>query len=89
MFTPFLVKVALIFLQKRDNWKEGLREAFLHFPLVIPMKNSYHTYQLYTVKYSDPMSISSLTNIENLKMVAGKLTLIEAFLVRNNHILVV
>ena len=85
MFTPFLLEVILIFLQKRDNWRDGLKKAFLYFPLVVPVKNTYHAYQLYEIKYSDPMSSVSRNKIEKIQMVAGKLTMTEAFTVRNKH----
>ena len=60
-------------------------EAFVHFPLVVPVRNTYHTYQMYEIEYSDPMSSKSLDLIEKIKMVGGKLTMTEAFTVRNNH----
>ena len=47
------------------------------------MTNTYYTYKMYEVKYSDPMPISSLTLLEELKMKAGTLTLTEAFMVGN------
>ena len=83
MFSPLLLHFIVIFLDSKDNWKVGLKNSLRHFPLVIPLTNTYHTYQLYEVEYADKMPIRSLTIIENLKMVAGKLTLTEAFMVRN------
>ena len=92
MFTPFLLEISkwvvLIFLKKGDNWKEGLREAFVHFPLVVPLVNTGRTYRLCFIEYADPMSSVSLDEIEKIKMVAGKLTTTEAFTVRNNHSLI-
>ena len=86
MFGPFLMHLTVIFLDGKKDWKVGLKEAFVHFPLVIPLTNSYHAYQMYGIEYTDPMTILSLTLIEDIKMVSGKLTLVEAFLVRNKHI---
>ena len=83
MFNPFIIEVILIFLKNRENKKEALQEACLHFPLVVPLVNTWRTYQLMKIKYSDPMSIRSLTEIEAIKMVAGNLILKEAFMVRS------
>ena len=85
MFAPFLLHFLVIFLEakSRKNWREGLKNAFRHLPLVIPLTNTYYTYKMYQVEYSDPMPISSVTLLEELKMVAGKLTLTEAFMVGN------
>jgi hypothetical protein len=85
MFAPFLLHFAVIFLGSKNNWKESLKKSFRHFPLVIPLTNTRHTYKLYEVEYSDPMPIRSVTLIENLKMTAGKLTLTEAFMVSNKQ----
>ena len=73
----------IVFLQKekRKDWKKGLTEACVHLPMIVPMKNTFHTFQLYAVEYSDQMSSESLTEIERLKMIAGKLTVNEAFTV--------
>ena len=73
---------AIIFLDRKGDWKGGLKAAFLHFPLVIPIMNTYYAYKIFEIEYEDPMSSFSLTKIENLKMVAGKLSQTEAFMVR-------
>ena len=89
MLTPFLLEVikcvVRIFLQKGDNWREGLHEALVHFPLVVPALNTKRTNKLRFIEYTDPMSSKSLDEIEKIKMPAGKLTMTEAFMVRNNH----
>ena len=82
MFAPFLLHFTVIFLDSKKDWKLGLKKSLRHLPLVIPLGNTYRTYQLYEVEYSDPMSIKSVTLIEKLKMAAGQLTLTEAFMVR-------
>ena len=88
MFSPFLMEGAIVFLQKekRKDWKIGLKEAMVHLPMIVPLKNAYHTFQLYEIDYSHQMSIESRTKVENLKMIAGKLTVNEAFTVRNKLI---
>ena len=81
IFAPFLLHLSIILLKRKGDRKKCLKEAFLHFPLVIPLQNSRAAYHLYLVKYSDPMPVSSLTKIEKIKMVAGKLSQGEAFMV--------
>ena len=86
MFAPFLLHFLVIFLEalkSRGKWIEGLKKAFKHLPLVIPLTNTKYLYKMYKVEYSDPMPISSVTRIEELKMMAGTLTLTEAFMVGN------
>ena len=85
MFAPFILHLLLIFLESRSgkSYWEGFKKALQHFPLVIPVTNLYHAYQLSKVEYSDPMSVKSLSALEDLKMKAGQLTLTEAFLVRS------
>ena len=65
---------------KRD-WKKGVQTAFFHLPLVIPIKNTVATFRFIGIEYNDPMPASSLARIEHLKMVAGKLSQTEAFMV--------
>jgi hypothetical protein len=55
--------------------------AFLNFPLIIPIKNTYYTFQFSEIKYEDPMSSLTLTRLEQLREVAGKLSQTEAFMV--------
>ena len=66
MFGPFLMHLAIILLDRKKDCKVGLKEAFVHFPLVIPLTNSYLAYQMYGIEYSDPMTILSLTMIEDI-----------------------
>ena len=84
IFAPFFLHLSIILLKQKADRKKCLKEAFLHFPLVIPVQNSRAAYALYQVKYSDSMPISSLTKIENIKMVAGKLSQGEAFMVSHH-----
>ena len=81
MFAPFLMHFALIFLDSKGDWKGGLKTAFLHFPLLIPIMNTYYTYKFNEIEYDDPMSSVSLTKLEILRTVAGKLSQTEAFMV--------
>ena len=87
IFGPFLLHLPIILLKQKGDRKSCLKEAFRHFPLVIPLQNSRAAYDLYQVKYSESMSVSSLTKIENIKMVAGKLSQGEAFMVSHQKIL--
>eukprot|EP00090_Calanus_glacialis_P039897 TRINITY_DN69484_c0_g1_i1.p1 TRINITY_DN69484_c0_g1~~TRINITY_DN69484_c0_g1_i1.p1 ORF type:complete len:291 (-),score=44.13 TRINITY_DN69484_c0_g1_i1:28-900(-) len=80
MFAPFLLHFLVIFLDKKRDWKGGARKAFIHFPLAIPITNTYHTYKFAEIKYEDPMPAISLTKLEALRMKAGKLSLTEAFM---------
>jgi hypothetical protein len=81
MFAPFLLHFLVIFLDKKRDWKAGARKAFIHFPFIIPITNTYYTYKFAEIKYEDPMPAISLTKIEEWRMKAGKLSLTEAFIV--------
>ena len=70
-------------MKKKDNWREGLKEAFVHFPLVVPVLNTKLTYQLCLIKYAEPMSSVSLDQIEKIRMGAGMKIMREAFAVRS------
>ena len=74
---------AIVFLQKekRKDWKKGLTEACIHLPMIVPLKNTYHAYEMYGVEYSDQMSIQSQSKIEELKMKAGNMWVNVAFTV--------
>ena len=80
IFAPFILHLFIIIF-KRQDWKNALKQAFLHFPLAIPLRNCWAAYKLSKVDYSDPMPVSSITDIEEIKKVAGNLTQGEAFLV--------
>ena len=84
IFTPFFYNLILILLDQRyrKDWKKGMMAALKHLPLVIPLTNTYYTYRLSQVQYSNPMTARSLAEIEELRLKAGQLTLTEAFLVR-------
>jgi hypothetical protein len=81
VFAPFLFHLASIFLKPVRDWKHGLKEALSHFPLVVALLNSYATFKLSQIKYSDSMPVGLLREIEEIKMKAGKLTQTEAFIV--------
>ena len=81
MFAPFLMHVLVIFLDKKRDFRGGLKKAFVHFPLVIPITNTYYTVKFGEIKYEDPMPAISLAKLEKLRMKAGKLSLTEAFMV--------
>ena len=83
IFAPFLFHLSII-LFKPDDWKTGLKEALGHFPLIVPLKNSYAWFKISQVKYSDAMPVGALREIEIIKMSAGKLTQTEAFIVSLN-----
>ena len=83
MFSPFFLNLLIIFLKQRKNQKFGLKESFLHFPLCVPVKNSFLMHKLYKVKYSDSMPVASMKEVEEIKMEAGKLSQTEAFMVRH------
>ena len=34
----------------REDWRKGIKKAFQHLPMVIPVTNLYHAYQLYKVR---------------------------------------
>lgn len=83
MFAPFLLHLTVIVSKRKDDWKTGLKEAFQHFPLVVPVTNTFSTLELCKVEYADSMPVSSLTKIEKIKKEAGKLTQTESFMVSN------
>ena len=51
IFAPFVFHLVLIMLQPeyREDWRKGIKKAFQHLPMVIPVTNLYHAYQLYKV----------------------------------------
>ena len=83
MLTPFIYSLpSLVFYTKRKRKRLG--NVLIHLPLVIPLKNLFHAWDLYKVEYQDEMPIASLSMIESIQSVAGSLTLREAFMVNNN-----
>jgi hypothetical protein len=79
MFSLFILDLIIILSRRRYDWKTGLRESFLHFPLVVPLKNTISTWELCQIEILD-LPVTSLNHIERIKMEAGKLSQNEAFL---------
>ena len=88
VFTPFLYSIPHIMATlscgkkciTKKTIKDGVENAWIHLPLVIPVINIYHAYELYQTDYSGQKINASQNRIEKIKRVSGKVAFKEAFL---------
>ena len=74
IFTPFLYSLPSIIatlsfggqLVTKKTFKNGVKNAWIHLPLVIPVKNIYHAYELYQMDYSGQMTVANRNKIEKI-----------------------
>jgi len=88
MWNPFLINLVVFSYEhiKAKKTKEPfatstkLRDVFLHLPLVLILKNSYKTYQLYRLRFDmTDFNSKNQKEVEEIQYEAGITSLYEAF----------
>ena len=63
-----------------ENWNYiGFKSALRFLPLVIPLKNLYLCYKITKINYSEQMGSSEQKKLEDILLLAGQTSLLEAF----------